>query len=148
MVKNKLAVADVFTIAFSLSTIYVNAQVKILKQYTNYTYAKYDHIDNSLDDEYRSDVSIRGADRITTGTTRVYPHKLWITYDVQGEITVVSIFSDGRNDTVQRRNRQVVKDKWNLSFLSTTAKWNSTLLPVEGVIITPTSTEDPQDNGN
>ena len=66
MVKNKLAVAAVFTIAFSLSTIYVNAQVKILKQYTNYTYAKYDHIDNSLDDEYRSDVSIRGADRITT----------------------------------------------------------------------------------
>ena len=42
MVKNKLAVAAVFTIAFSLSTIYVNAQVKILKQYTNYTYAKYE----------------------------------------------------------------------------------------------------------
>ena len=66
---------------------------------------------------------------------------------VKNKLAVAAVFTIAFS-LVQRRNRQVVKDKWNLSFLSTTAKWNSTLLPVEGVIITPTSTEDPQDNGN
>ncbi len=89
------------------------------------------------DDEYRSDVSVRGIDRIRNGTSQKYPQRIWITYDVQGDITVVSQSSNSRYDSVQRRNRKVVYDKWNFGNV-TTAVWDATLLQVDGEVITPT----------
>lgn len=136
MLKMKLiSVLSVVSILFG--SVYAYAEVKILKQYTSTTYAKYDHIDNSWDDEYRSDVSIRGIDRIRNGTTTQYPQRIWITYNVQGDVTVASQSSTSRYDEIQRRNRTIVYDKWNFGGV-TKAVWNSNLLPVEGEIITPT----------
>lgn len=117
-------------------TVYAYGEVRVLKQYTNYTYAMYDHTDNMWDDEYRSDVSVRGIDRIRNGTSQKYPQRIWITYDVQGDITVVSQSSNSRYDSVQRRNRKVVYDKWNFGNV-TTAVWDATLLQVDGEVITP-----------
>lgn len=92
----------------------ISAGYTYLISKTANTYARSYHDDNYFADKYLGEVSIRGADRFYEGNNICYPTFTRLTYDVQGKPSVVSVNSNGMNDTAVRQNSITVYDEWNL----------------------------------
>ena len=93
-----------------LVTMVINAKVTRLHEWTSNTWGESEHGDSYWADTYTGTVSINGSESYREGGKTKYPRYIWLTYDVQGDITKVSAYSEGTR-TIQRS--KTVKDKWN-----------------------------------
>lgn len=91
----------------------INASWTTLWQASSSTYVKSYHGDNYWADEYIGRVGVWGIDRNIISGVDHYYKSTQITYDVQGEISVLKVESLSSSDGIRRVKEFVVKDKWN-----------------------------------
>lgn len=102
----------VFLVSFFMIPT-INASWTTLWQASSSTYVKSYHSDNYWADEYIGRVAVWGIDRKIKSGKDYYYKSTQITYDVQGEISVLKVESLSSSDGIRRVKEFVVKDKWN-----------------------------------
>lgn len=76
------------------------------------TFAQNEHEDG-WEDKYYALVSIQGIETKFINGIHYYPTFSRLTYNVQGDETVVEITSEGPEDSEVRQKDDIIYDKWN-----------------------------------
>lgn len=86
------------------------------------TWAENQH-EGYFNDEYIGTVSVCGADTVYQQNVAMYPSYTRLTYNVQGEETIIRVNSTGDTDTKQRIVTKKVNDEWNMGAETTCKYW-------------------------
>lgn len=114
--KKNLLTVSVMLLLFSISTV-LGARL--------FTWAPNTYVDSSHPtiDRYDGVVSVKGTDWAASNGYFRYPCWTRLTYNVQGQVTVLEVKSLGQSDANARVQKKSVYDQWNFGS-ETTAQYN------------------------